>query len=406
MASTEWIGRLYAKAPPRLNCDCTRLNASSARPAVQVAARGKLVSSQFLLRPKPLIGESLSSWRQRAGWENGYRLFPLQDGRLRRADPDIGGDDSDLSWVAQSHALEYEDVRALALSGVTAIVASELKSRHHPPWWIPCRYGAAVTSHAAMYCPLCLKEDKFPYFRLAWRLGFNYACPAHSVRLLDRCTWCRASPWPAGCGMAEQLSTKFNSLRCCWRCGGDLAAAELSPLQQAPELAIWLRDGTANLGNITVPSIEAFRGLRAMCSLFIRGSTRAQIAERAGAYPQIASAIAGLTDERRLEWLDVEQRAHLVPAALDLLRNWPDGFRRLAKDCQISRMHFNGAYHQNPSWLNAFIDGELARQNRWVTSEDIRGAVRTLRDRGEQPTKWRVRQLLNWQGEIADALLQ
>jgi hypothetical protein len=366
-----------------------------------------LVGSQFLIRPRPLPGESLSSWRQRAGRENGYRLFPLQDGRLRRSDPDLGGDEEDLSWVAASHSVPEADVRSLALAGLIGTLVPSLQPRHHPAWWIPSRYGQAVAAHGTMYCPVCLRTDQTPYFRLAWRLAFNYACPHHSVRLLEKCPICRAHPWPSGCGVVERTSSRFLSLRHCWQCGGDLTTVEVQTVVQQPHCESWLRTGTANLGNVEVSAFDAFRVLRAMCGLFIRAATRAQIASGTSAYAKLTNALEDVDGEsRRIESLSVRHREVIVPAALDLLHDWPHRFLAMANDSGIARVHFNGTYHLTPPWFNRFVDDELARQNRWVTSDDVLNVVRVLRQAGERPTKTKIRRELQWQGDIDDELLE
>src|SRR5205814_803631 len=40
------------------------------------------------------------------------------------------------------------------------------------------------------FCPLCLHEDKEPYYRKRWRLAFMTCCEIHAVALLDRCPQC------------------------------------------------------------------------------------------------------------------------------------------------------------------------------------------------------------------------
>lgn len=62
-------------------------------------------SGQFLMRPRPIESESLSSWRRRAGWANGYRLFPILDERTRRSDPNAGMRVEERHWLEQSHGL-------------------------------------------------------------------------------------------------------------------------------------------------------------------------------------------------------------------------------------------------------------------------------------------------------------
>lgn len=48
------------------------------------------------------------------------------------------------------------------------------------------------TAFGMQYCPLCLSEDKEPYFRIAWRLSLYTFCPIHKVIMKDRCQ-CGAS---------------------------------------------------------------------------------------------------------------------------------------------------------------------------------------------------------------------
>ena len=80
--------------------------------------------SNFLSRPSPLDGESLSSWRQRSGWRNGYRLYPTPDERARRVDSDIGLQTSVIVWLANSHSLPVEDLNRMTLNGYVGTAAS------------------------------------------------------------------------------------------------------------------------------------------------------------------------------------------------------------------------------------------------------------------------------------------
>jgi hypothetical protein len=40
-------------------------------------------------------------------------------------------------------------------------------------------------------CSQCLAEDREPYLRLWWMIGWAAVCPRHRTILTDRCSWCR-----------------------------------------------------------------------------------------------------------------------------------------------------------------------------------------------------------------------
>lgn len=362
--------------------------------------------SAFLLRPAPLDGESLSSWRQRAGWANGYRIFPVPDGRLRRVDPDLGAGDIDAGWLARSHLQTVERVRSLTYASLVGQLGSSTKPREHPPWLIPARYGKAVTDHGAMFCPHCLAQDAEPYFRLSWRLAFNYACPTHEVLLVDTCATCDARPWPAGCGVPEHLSFRFTSLSMCWRCGCDLRLARTSPFRAPAEPARWLRGDRAECGPSGCSTIELFGCLRAICQAFLRHKSRRLLMKIEGAVGDVAGLIDEVaSDARCAEHLAVRIRRDLMAVGIELMKSWPANLETTALRTGISRVHFSSATHLGPEWFNRWVCTALSRQNRGVGEAEIRAAIAEIRQSGCRPTKVAVRKLLCWQGEIPNELL-
>lgn len=98
-------------------------------------------NSGFLIRPKPYIDESLSSWRQRSGWMNGYRLYPTPDERTRRVDSDIGLQTEVMTWLANGHLLSVDGLSRTTLNGYVGRVVGKLDSRDQPRWWLRARYG-------------------------------------------------------------------------------------------------------------------------------------------------------------------------------------------------------------------------------------------------------------------------
>lgn len=358
-------------------------------------------SSQFLQRPKALDGESLSSWRQRTAWANGYRLYPVPDERTRRADPDVGENEAELQWVSELHGVSRSTVELMTLRAYVGKVVSHLTLRSQPRWWLRARYGTHPPNFGPMYCPKCLGTDPTPYFRLIWRLGFITACPLHKTQLHDHCHQCGNAPWPSGCGVQGNVNPEFQSLRFCWHCDSDLSAATSIMLVGASDITDWLGKDRTDIGRINVSCLEAFGALRAICQVFLRNRPRSCIERSGTLWAQLASSLSEEAKQTQtVETLHVEDRALLVPAGLKIIDGWPDSFVRFANESGVSRTHFNGTECLQPQWMNEVINSKLAKQNRNVTDAVLATALTTLTQQLERiPTKTELRRHLAWQGE-------
>lgn len=357
--------------------------------------------SRFLVQCRPLLEESLSSFRQRVGWANGYSLFPILDERRRRIDPDRSVRDDDLQWLVAANDLEPEAISKMIFDGIALKMNPPPREGLHPPWWIRARYPANARPFGPMYCALCLKTDEVPFFRLFWRLGFVTHCPVHRTQLEDQCSECLSAPWPRGSGARETMSKNFLDFRKCWRCGIELAAKRKNQEGSFGKWRSWLESGTADLGNQIVHYTEAFMALRAICQLFLRNRCRSQILKYPNQWAvQALSMSADALRTQAIEQCSVADRARIVSAAAELLEDWPSQFLNFAKVCGLQREHFSGSYQLMPSWMQNVVDSQLARQNRWVTSTVLCETISSLTvELGRAPSQTAVRQRLQWSGE-------
>lgn len=357
--------------------------------------------SRFLVLCPPLPEESLSSFRQRVGWANGYSLFPIRDERRRRVDPDRSIRDDDLQWLSAAHELAPEAISKMIFTGIAGRIHPPSSQTPHPPWWVRARYPANARPFGPMYCALCLKTDEVPYFRLFWRLGFVTHCPVHRTQLEDQCSYCLCAPWPRGSGARETMSSKFVDFRKCWRCGIELDAKSKHQEGSVGRWRSWLETGTAELGKQFVPSTEAFMALRAICHLFLRNRSRSQILKNSNQWSLLVSAMSPEAQvTQAIEQCSVSDRALLVLAAAELLEEWPLQFLSFATECRLQREHFSGCYRLMPNRMRQVVDTQLARQNRWVTAAVLSDTISLLAtELGHSPSKTAVRQRLKWSGE-------
>jgi hypothetical protein len=95
------------------------------------------------------------------------------------------------------------------------------------PLLLPLRENARRNRSTWMqYCPLCLADDRAPYFRRQWRLATRISCFVHGRGLRDRCPACRT-------GITSFDQTELLPQHLCARCGFDLPAAPKASVNTA-----------------------------------------------------------------------------------------------------------------------------------------------------------------------------
>ena len=174
-------------------------------------------------RPRPC--ELFSSWDTGTALNHGMNLNALNEQLLadcyfRLRDIDKYADSSIVSRLAAVTDTNLEDALKTSLY-LRALPISTLDRNVNTARWIT-RVNNIYTTRRAYglcFCPLCLQEDKEPYFRVDWRLSFVTMCVKHNCLLQHRCPWCKKEVnlyrIPAG---SANLSI------CCW-CGQDISKA-------------------------------------------------------------------------------------------------------------------------------------------------------------------------------------
>lgn len=137
-----------------------------------------------------------------------------------------------------------------------------------------------------------------------------------------------------------------------------------------------------------------------MCQLFMRTNTRERLLS-SGKWPKVEATFwSPSVLGNAVEHCCVADRHALIQAAEYLLSEWPRNFLGEMIESDISRSLFFGATHMHPPWIDDVINRNLAKQNRWVTEEDVRRVVASLQQEGVRLTKAEIWRRLNWWGRI------
>lgn len=351
----------------------------------------------FLVRPSPLLDESLSSWRQRGALANGFTLFPRAPGELVRSDSDLKPGPNTVAWLAQNHGLAPQDVARMTLASLDGTLLRFRGGASVPRWVLPLRYTRRDRPFGIPFCPLCLREDEEPYFRLRWRLGLSSSCSSHGVRLVDACSRCGHPPWPATNALRNLYEGSWIPLHECPVCRFDLrhCTAEEDRHESLPLSGLFLEgDVTLSTGEV-VDAAEFAAAAWCVAQLFVRNRSARKIHSAA---PEVRDVIeeASQCGERAIEWLPIELRHRLTSEVAGLFRRWPESLLIFSERCGLSAEHFSVDRQELPRWFEAAIRIPLRKQVRDVTLAEVHGAINQVRTLGRTPTKQAVAELLGF----------
>ncbi len=353
----------------------------------------------FLVRPSPLPGESLSGWRQRAALANGFTLFPRAPRELVRSDSDLKPGPNTVAWLAQNHGLAPQDVARMTLASLDGTLLRFRGGASVPRWVLPLRYTRRDRSFGIPFCPLCLREDTEPYFRLRWRLCLSSICSLHGVRLVDACSRCGHPPWPATNALRNLYEGSWIPLHECPVCRFDLRQCVVvedwrASLPMGGELLT--DDVTLSTGE-TVDAGEFAAAAWCVAQLFIRNRSARKIYSAA---PELREVIedASQCGERAIEWLPLELRLQLTSEVAGLFQRWPESLLTFSERCGLSAEHFSADRQELPRWFEAAIRKPLRKQVRDVTLVEVRHAINQLTSSGRLLTKQAVAEVLGSSG--------
>ena len=349
----------------------------------------------FLIRPKAIFGESLSSWRQRCGLVNGFRLFPNPEQRSWNRDPDFLPGQPETAWLEEEFGLPAGLILSLTLNSFHHRVFGNSFRGFAGHWILSLGNSGKGALTGPSCCPICMREDLIPHFRLSWRFAFLTYCPIHQCQLLDRCPQCNALIWPAMIRRRIQANSAWIGLEYCAFCEQALPSAKVV-IDGHASVSTQLY-AAAQSGESPAPQAanapEYFAGLWALCQLLLRrGGKRvwSHIPKEYGGGDLCASEIGGSTIER----LPINARANTIEAATWLTTEWPERFVKVACDSGLSAEQFSGRYYQLPPWLATIVRKHLAQRNHSVTGNQVQSAIDSCVAHGMPASKRSVRRLL------------
>lgn len=217
--------------------------------------------------------ELLSSWLVRAALSHGCdplsltsQIWPVW--RVWTRDIDRGISRERLIPLSTLSGIPVEAFERAALSNIIPGISSKPLNPNQPwPWLLGLGTRNRKHRGGLQLCPICLSEDKKPYYRVQWRFAWHTCCIRHESYLYDQCPVCHAAIEP------QRLTAPDRSPTICATCQMDLSKLSSTRAHKAllnfQQLAdsVLLQRAVAVYAGKPVPVVEWFELVHYFSSL-------------------------------------------------------------------------------------------------------------------------------------------
>ncbi|MFW2516364.1 TniQ family protein [Aliarcobacter butzleri] len=345
----------------------------------------------FLIVPKPLEDELLSSWLTRVAIEHRRQLpifltlFVKKEGnQISRIDIDFLYDEKLFESLSNKSNLTKEDIFKMSLRSEEGYIFS-CNNCLYPPLQIR-KLTDKRTHNGLMYCPKCLDEDKIPYFRKKWRYQFYNACPKHKVFLTDRCWRCY-----------EKINfakiKHFKEICICHKCEKDFRENLVIKINSNFEYGLnaitWfengLNDGYFIIDGEKINSLFVFESFTALRSLVDR-KNELNLED----FPLIKEY---KTNCKKLERynskkaLSIQKEFLLTALVFYLFEEFPNNFKKFIVENKLTHRDFFHGFKDISFWYRKMVDKLIPIENkigREINESEVIGTIKYLESIGER----------------------
>jgi hypothetical protein len=352
--------------------------------------------AKFLLHPRPQEDELLSSWLTRIAYEHNTNpptfinlYLPEWEGVLCDRDIDISADDKLLKILTFKSGFNYKTLYNLTLKSYEGYLFEHItpKSRNFFIQPIGNRY-IINRKYGLRYCPLCLKNGKFPYFRKKWRLSFSTACIRHKCFLTDRCS---------DCGSLTILYKWHHDsdFPHCYKCG--LSFKETKPeyinpdsygLKAIKRLYKILDTGIFNFENNYTYSFFFFTVLKYLTKVVYHSESNTGFLD----HEIMNKSIIHLNKKPKqnlIENVPLKEQYLLFSGLMKMFEDFPKYFIEFCNANGLLKTKLSKDMKYIPFWYKEIIN-TFSREHNTISLEEIKSVIRYLEKRRIMVTKSRV----------------
>ena len=355
----------------------------------------------------PQSDEILSSWLVRLAMAHGMKVhsfssisFPQK--AIWNRDIDKSTDNDLLESLSLLTATSIQRVNETTLSSLEGFLYERHNKYGPNPWILPVGvYHRKRVQFGMQFCPLCLSEDKIPYFRLKWRLTFMTICEKHKIILRDRCFKCQSAINFHRNELGDFHKFVSDSLTICHICQADLREssnifeenfAKDSEILFVNKLLLAVKEGSIKISEREqIYSIMFFQVLHQMMKTLAKNDLRI-LKLRKIIIKESSEILDNPFDLKEYaQKVDIQEqpiniRRELLFFAEYLLSDWSHRLVRLSRECKIWSSlwlkNMDGSSWErskvSPFWFWSIIYENLYRKNYHPSKRETEEAIKYL----------------------------
>lgn len=351
-----------------------------------------VTASRFLLIPKPLPDEILSSWLARTAYAHlthpkTFMNMHFSTGKFNwRPNFDASVSDDVLHLIERKSALAFESIYQMSLKSYESYLQESIIPDGLNTFIVPQRF-----------CPICLREDQFPYYRKSWKILFSTVCFKHHCYLYDRCPSCNS--------LLKITSMYRNALPFvfCHKCGFDLQKSRKLTVPNRLDSAYIrmrridsiLRRGYIILNKIPIYSFLFFEVFVQIAKLMLAYKKYLSV-DHQSCIEKIAKNTRFTKTQPIIRELSVQQQFLIVSTIMELFSHYPKNFKRYVSSNNLTHWLLTKELKGRAFWYEKLLD-QIAPQTCFtsdlLTIQEIQNAVKWLKDQGKFVDKATLRRI-------------
>jgi hypothetical protein len=236
------------------------------------------------------------------------------------------------------------------------------------------------------FCPVCLREDQFPYYRKSWKVLFTTVCFRHHCYLYDHCP---------SCGALLKLANMYrNTLPFvfCHKCGFDLRKARKLTVPKTLDLAFKrmqrirsiLKRGYLVLNKIPIYSFLFFEVFVQLAKLMLAYKKNDSI-DHQPKIKNFAKRTRFTKTQPVIRELSIPQQFIVLSAIMELFRHYPKKFDRFLKANALTHWLLTRDLKEIAFWYENLLN-KVAPQTCFtsdlLTLQEIQNAAKWLTTQG------------------------
>ncbi|MDD2781968.1 TniQ family protein [Sulfuricurvum sp.] len=340
-----------------------------------------VTASRFLLIPKPLPDEILSSWLARTAYAHlthpkTFMNMHFSTGKFNwRPNFDASVSDDVLRIIERKSTLSFETIYQMSLKSYESYLQESIIPDGLNTFIVPQRF-----------CPVCLREDQFPYYRKSWKVLFTTVCFRHHCYLYDHCP---------SCGALLKLANMYrNTLPFvfCHKCGFDLRKARKLTVPKTLDLAFKrmqrirsiLKRGYLVLNKIPIYSFLFFEVFVQLAKLMLAYKKNDSI-DHQPKIKNFAKRTRFTKTQPVIRELSIPQQFIVLSAIMELFRHYPKKFDRFLKANALTHWLLTRDLKEIAFWYENLLN-KVAPQTCFtsdlLTLQEIQNAAKWLTTQG------------------------